>query len=87
MADLIFNAALLLASAALILAFLRFLIGPTLADRTVAMDGMTIIALSIIAWVGATAGRVIFLDVALVYGLISFVGVIALARYLEGGLS
>ena len=87
MADIIFNAALLLAVLAIGLAFVRFLMGPTLADRTVALDGMTIIALSIIVWIGATAGRMIYIDVALVYGLISFVGVIALARYLEGGLS
>ena len=64
----------------------RLLAGPTAADRTVALDAMTIIALSLIGWIALTSGRVIYLDVALVYGLISFVGVVALARYVERGL-
>jgi multicomponent Na+:H+ antiporter subunit F len=29
---------------------------------------------------------VIYLDVAMVYGILSFIGVVAVARYLEGGL-
>jgi multicomponent Na+:H+ antiporter subunit F len=32
------------------------------------------------------AGRFIYLDVALVYGVLSFLGVLAVARYLERGL-
>ncbi|MCK5146750.1 cation:proton antiporter [bacterium] len=87
MADLIFNAALIIACVSVGLAFVRFLLGPTLADRTVALDGMTIMALSVIAWISVHADRIIYLDVALVYGLISFIGIIAFARYKEGGLS
>lgn len=44
---------------------------------------MTIISLSGIAMFACCFGRVIYLDVALVYGILSFLGVIALARYLE----
>jgi multicomponent Na+:H+ antiporter subunit F len=32
------------------------------------------------------AGRFIYLDVALVYGVLSFLAVVAAARYLERGL-
>jgi multicomponent Na+:H+ antiporter subunit F len=32
------------------------------------------------------AGRAIYIDVALVYGLVSFLGVIALARFIERGM-
>ena len=71
---------------ALVLSMYRLLAGPTAADRTVALDAMTIIALSLIGWIALTTGRAIYLDVALVYGLISFVGVVALARYVERGL-
>jgi multicomponent Na+:H+ antiporter subunit F len=70
----------------LVLAMVRLLIGPTPADRAVALDAMTIIALSLIGWISLRSGRVIYLDVAMVYGLISFVGVVALARYVERGL-
>ncbi|NBB89760.1 MAG: hypothetical protein GVY23_00970 [Spirochaetes bacterium] len=52
----------------------------------VGLDGLTVIAISFLAYLAAAGGRVIYLDVALVYGLVSFLGVVALARYLERGL-
>lgn len=70
----------------MIIAFIRVIVGPNLGDRVVALDAMTIIALSAIAFLAHLLGRVIYLDVALVYGLISFLGVIAVARYMERGL-
>jgi multicomponent Na+:H+ antiporter subunit F len=75
-----------IALVAILLAGLRMVLGPTAADRTVALDGMTIMALSLIVAFAWFAGRTIYLDVAIVYGLVSFVGVVAIARYLEGGL-
>jgi multicomponent Na+:H+ antiporter subunit F len=47
---------------------------------------MTIMASSLIVAFALLSGRRIYLDVALVYGLVGFAGVVALARYLEGGL-
>ncbi|HHM02785.1 MAG TPA: cation:proton antiporter [Caldithrix abyssi] len=60
--------------------------GPSVADRTVALDTLTVISISLMAMIALFAERVIYLDVALVYGILSFLGVIAVARYLEGGL-
>ncbi|MCD6337612.1 MAG: cation:proton antiporter [Candidatus Neomarinimicrobiota bacterium] len=60
--------------------------GPTAADRVVALDAMTIISISLIIYLAANFQRVIYIDIALVYGLISFVGVVAIARYLERGI-
>jgi multicomponent Na+:H+ antiporter subunit F len=71
---------------AAVLAFVRVLAGPSAADRTVGLDGMTIISISIIAFIAVVSGRIIYIDVALVYGLVSFLGVVAVARYLERGL-
>lgn len=71
---------------ALLMAFIRFLKGPTCADRVVALDTMTVVGISLIVMVGVSAGRVIYLDVAMVYALLSFLGGIAVARYLERGL-
>jgi multicomponent Na+:H+ antiporter subunit F len=85
-ADTLFNAAAVIMLISLVMALIRLLIGPTAADRAVALDAMTIIALSLIGWIALTAGRIIYMDVALVYGLISFVGVVALARYIERGV-
>lgn len=86
MADLLFQIAAGIALLAMVISFIRMLIGPDSVSRTVALDGMTIISLSIIVWLALWSGRGIYIDVALVYSLISFTGVVALARYLERGL-
>lgn len=86
MADLIYNIAAIIAIAGIVLSFVRLIFGPTIADRAVALDGMTIIAISLIVFIAYYSNRVIYLDVAIVYGLISFVGIIAIARYLERGI-
>ncbi len=86
MADLLFDIAGVIMLLSMVLTVFRLLAGPTAADRTVALDAMTIIGLSLIGWIALGTGRVIYLDVALVYGLISFVGVVALARYVERGI-
>ena len=85
MAESIYTAAAVIALLALLLAFYRLLQGPTIADRVVALDAMTIISLSIIVYIASMAGRLLYVDAALVYGLISFIGVVAVARYLEKG--
>ena len=71
---------------AIVLAGIRFFRGPTAADRTIAFDTLTIISISVIALLASQYSRVIFLDVALIYGILSFIGVIAIARYIERGL-
>ena len=86
MADLLFWIAGGIAAVAAVLSFYRVIAGPSAADRAVGLDGMTIIAISFIAFLAVVSGRVIYVDVALVYGLVSFLGVIAVARYLERGL-
>ena len=87
MAETLFTVATGFVLAAIILATIRLLVGPTGPDRAVALDAMTIIAVSLMASVALVAGRSVYLDVALVYALVSFLGVVALARYLERGLS
>jgi len=82
---------ILLAAAALIflgalLGVLRLLLGPTVVDRVVAIDMLTVMSISIMSLYALVAGRVIYLDAALVYGVLSFLAVIAVARYLERGL-
>ena len=55
-------------------------------DRVVAVDMLTVVSISLIALYAHVAGRSIYLDVALVYGVLSFLAVLAIARYLERGL-
>ncbi len=73
-------------SLATFLSIVRAIKGPTGSDRAVALDVMTNITIVLLALLGFFFQRFIYLDVALVYGILSFVGVIAVARYLEGGL-
>lgn len=63
----------------------RLVAGPDSVDRVVAVDLLTIITIAVITLLAHIAGRYIYLDVALVYGLLSFLGVLAVARYLEKG--
>ncbi len=86
MADLLIQMASIIALLGVIVASIRFVLGPTAADRTVALDTLTIISISLIVFIALFTNRVIYLDVALVYGILSFLGVVAVARYLEGGL-
>ena len=86
MVDILITLAATLAAVALLLALYRFLKGPSSADRVVAFDVLTIISVTGIVLVALAEGRGIYLDVALVYALLSFLGVIVIARYLERGL-
>jgi len=73
-------------SAAISLGTYRLLKGPTASDRAVALDALTNITTALLVLIAFLSARFIYLDVALVYAILAFVGVIAIARYLEGGL-
>jgi len=85
MTDLLVYIAAGFAGLAFILALYRFMRGPTVVDRVIAFDVLTIISLTGIVLIAVLEGRAIYLDVALVYALLSFLGVIVVAKYLEGG--
>lgn len=85
MVDYLISLAAAVAGAAFLLVLWRFIVGPTSADRILAFDGLTIVSITGIVLVALAEGRGIYLDVALVYALLSFLGVIAVARYIERG--
>jgi multisubunit Na+/H+ antiporter MnhF subunit len=62
---------------------LRALLGPSLADRVIAVDGLvvTIVAVIIVTSIGKNTGW--YLDVALVVALVGFLGTTAAARFIE----
>ena len=86
MAEAILQFATLLIAISLVLGMVRLALGATTVDRVIAVDLLTVISISLIALYAHFAGRFIYLDVAMVYGLLSFLGVLAVARYLERGL-
>lgn len=86
MAEIIIQIAAVLIFFAILFAVIRLVLGKTLVDRIVAIDALTVISLSLIALYAHVSGRFAYLDVALVYGLLSFLAVLAIARFLEKGL-
>jgi multicomponent Na+:H+ antiporter subunit F len=85
MADIILGIAFALIFLGIVFGIIRLVVGPDTVDRVVAVDLLTINAIAVIALLAHIANRFIYLDVALVYGLLSFLGVLAVARYLEKG--
>lgn len=78
------QAALLMLGIAVALALLRLLLGPHAGDRVVATDTLTVITTGGMVLVAALLDRSLYLDVALIYGTLAFVGVVAIARAIEG---
>ncbi len=71
--------------AAMALAVVRALLGPTAYDRVLALNNMGTKTVVLIAVLGFLAGRPDFLDLALVYALINFIGTVAVLKYVEYG--
>lgn len=86
MDDMILMVALGITLLSMGIVLLRFIVGPTLLDRVVAFDVVGIISISLIAILAHLLERFIYIDVAIVYGLLSFLGVLVVARYWERGL-
>lgn len=68
-----------------ILAFARLMRGPTLPDRVVAIDLIGVLIVCTLVVVAPRSEGAVFLDVAIVIALISFVGTVAYARFIERG--
>ena len=68
---------------AAVLGFVRLLLGPSLPDRVVAFDLLATVGVGISAVYSMAHNQPVFLDVAVVLALISFVGTVAFARYIE----
>ncbi|MEX1031784.1 MAG: monovalent cation/H+ antiporter complex subunit F [Cellvibrionaceae bacterium] len=65
------------------MALVRAFLGPTIYDRILAVNLFGTKTVLLIAVLGFLFGRPEFLDIALVYALINFIGVIAVLRYFE----
>jgi len=68
---------------ATLLAFARLVRGPTLPDRVIAIDLIGVIIVCLLVALAAATAEQAFLDVAIVIALISFVGTVAYAKFLE----
>ena len=80
-----FAAALIAILVTMGLTLARALLGPTVYDRILAVNSFGTKTVLIIAVYGFLTERPDFLDIALVYALINFVGTIAVLKFFEYG--
>lgn len=67
----------------ILLLLFRALMGPTVFDRILAVNAMgtkTVVFVALLGWI---SGRADFLDIALLYALLNFIGTIAILKYIE----
>lgn len=76
---------LLLLAAALVLTVIRLVRGPSLADRVVALELISLIAVAFIITCAVQADHTAFMDVALVLALTGFMATVGFARFIERG--
>jgi multicomponent Na+:H+ antiporter subunit F len=80
-----FEAAAVAILATMVLAIIRTLLGPTVYDRILAVNMFGTKTVLIIAVIAFLSGRTDLLDIALVYALINFIGVVAVLKFFEYG--
>ncbi len=76
-----FACLLILVAAGMVL--LRALRGPTLFDRILGVNMIGTKAVIVLCLLGFMEGRGGFLDIAMLYALINFIGTIAILKYVE----
>ncbi|WP_127845521.1 cation:proton antiporter [Psychroflexus aestuariivivens] len=81
--DFLYYIILPILSISSLLVFVRFIKGPSIVDRVVALDLLITISIGIIAVYSIINDKPTFLDISLVLALIAFLGTVAFAYYLE----
>ena len=85
MLDAVSELTLVILAVSVIVAMVRLIMGPTLPDRVVAMDLLSVVVVGFIVVLAAATGVSATLDAAMVIALIGFVATVAYAIYLEKG--
>jgi multicomponent Na+:H+ antiporter subunit F len=67
------------------MAIIRVIKGPTAPDRIVGLDTINTIVIVGMVVFGTAFNEIIYIDVAIVYALLSFISTLFIAKYLEGG--
>ena len=80
-----FAAAMIGILVTMILALTRALLGPTVYDRVLALNMFGTKAVLFIAVLGFLTGRPEFLDLALIYVFINFIGTLAVLKFVQYG--
>ena len=77
---------LFLMSLSILVCFYRIIKGPTMSDRIVALDTIGINLIGFIGIIMIIQRTIAYAEVMLVIAVLAFIGSIALAKFLEGGV-
>lgn len=66
---------------AILLAMIRVVIGPTLVDRMIGLNVVAALVLALLVLIAVEERATFYLDVALVYDIFGFIGLLAITRY------
>jgi len=80
--DLASLVALVLLTLALLLSLTRIVIGPSVSDRVLALDLLSVVMMGFIGAVAIRTGLWLYLDIAIAVALLGFLATVALARYI-----
>lgn len=83
LSDFLYYGILPVLSISVVLVFFRFLKGPGIVDRVIALDLLITIGIAIIAMYSIINNQSTFLDIAMILALIAFLGTVAFSYYLE----
>ena len=67
----------------MLVAIVRAILGPTNPDRTVALETMNVLVVSAMVLLGTAFGEIAYIDVAMVYAILSFVTTLYISKYME----
>ncbi len=81
-----FEIIIILLLLSILISLYRFLKGSTLSDRVVAFDVISVMSVSFLVILSLYFQRSFYLDIALVFGLIGFLGTTIFGRYIEKGI-
>ena len=81
--DFLYYIILPVLSISVILIVIRFLKGPSIVDRVIALDLIITTGIGIIAVYSMITNQPTFLDIAMILALIAFLGTVAFSYYLE----
>lgn len=81
--EIAIQAGFFMVSLGVVLGFVRLIKGPSLPDRIVALDMMTVQIVAFCGLLAILAEETAFIDVAIVLALVGFLATVALARYVE----
>lgn len=74
--------ALIVLGIAMLFAVIRIIVGPTLGDRILGLDTITMLGIGIIGVFAVRAGQSLYIDIAVGLALVGFLSTVAFARYL-----